>query len=87
LRNFRNMESFDLPVNYKGKELLFPANLRAFGYGYKIEVTINGQTILFEPDEERNWRGMVIEVEGNMPQAPDKELLAAVVTSIEAILA
>ena len=51
--------SFELPVQYKGKELLFPANLVSFGYSYQIKVDIEGEIILFERDEERNLRAVL----------------------------
>ena len=52
-------EPFDLPVTYKGEELLFPFELLMLGYTHKFQVEVNGQTILFEPDEERNDRAVV----------------------------
>ena len=52
-------ESFDIPVVYKGHELLFKGELLAYGYSYKIQVEVNGYIILFEPDEERNFRATI----------------------------
>jgi len=52
-------EGFELPVPYNGKDLFFPARLIQFGYTYKIEVDINGTTVSFERDEERNWRALL----------------------------
>ena len=54
-------EGFELPVVYKGKELLLPAKINRFGYSYKIEVEVSGTLIFFEKDEERNWRALINE--------------------------
>lgn len=51
-------EDFELPVSFKGKEWLFPARLIHFGYGYKLEVEVEGVLLVFERDEERNWRAI-----------------------------
>lgn len=50
---------FEIPVVYKGEEIMFPAKLLAYGYTHKIEVDINGTTIFYEPDEERNYRALI----------------------------
>lgn len=52
-------DHFELPVYYKNKEQLFPAEFQRAGYSYKIQVDVYGQLIMFEPDEERNWRALV----------------------------
>jgi len=52
-------EGFELPVMFKGEELLLAAKLIRFGYSYRIEVEVNGAVVSFERDEERNWRALV----------------------------
>ena len=52
-------DPFELPVDFKGKEMLFPAELLPMGYTHKIKVTIEGIEILFEPDEKRNYRAVM----------------------------
>ena len=52
-------KSFEIPVVYKGQELLFKGELLVYGYSYKIQVEVNGSLILFEPDEERNFRATI----------------------------
>jgi len=47
-------EPFDLPVNYKGDALLFPAQLKQHGYTHRFIVNVYGQDVYFEPDEEVN---------------------------------
>ena len=47
-------DTFDIPVTYNGKELLFKSRLLILGYTHKISVDVNGTEVLYEPDEERN---------------------------------
>ncbi|MBD0331192.1 MAG: hypothetical protein ICV66_00910 [Chitinophagaceae bacterium] len=77
-------EPFELPVTYKSKELLFPALLLMLGYTHKFQVQVNGLEVLFEPDEERNYRA-VIEPEQVKSSKIDVELLKAIAGAIEAI--
>ena len=52
-------ETFTLVVNYKGKEYQVEGELRIFGYTHKIAINFEGREILFEPDEERNYRAVM----------------------------
>ena len=79
--SFVLMTEFELPVNYNGKELLFPANLLQFGYSYKIEVVINGTKVSFERDEERNWRALVDA--GTINANINSDFLTAIAKSLE----
>ncbi len=78
-------EPFEIPVIYKGKELSFPAKLLKLGYTHKIHVDVNGQDILFEPDEERNYRA-IVDPEKLGSNQIDFELLKAISQAIEAIV-
>jgi RNase P/RNase MRP subunit p29 len=52
-------EEFELPIEYKGEEQMFNAKLIVTGYTHKFSVEVDGQSILFEPDEERNYRAVI----------------------------
>jgi len=52
-------EEFELPVKYKGEEQMLNAKLIVTGYKHKFCVDVNGQNIIFEPDEERNYRAVI----------------------------
>ncbi len=84
--NYLMPESFDIPVTHAGKEYSFPAVLHQYGYSFKIEVDVNGVSILFEPDEERNWRAQMPPEMGSQRNAPDVSLLKAISESIDNIL-
>ena len=63
-------DPFNLPVTYKGTELGFPAQLLQLGYLHKFQVDVNGQMVMFEPDEDRNYRAI-----GSLPgEVPRKYL-------------
>lgn len=51
--------SFDVTINYKNKDISFPAELISAGYSYKINLDVYGQIISFKPDEERNFRALM----------------------------
>ena len=77
-------ETFTLVINYKGKEYQVEGELRIFGYTHKIAINFEGREILFEPDEERNYRAVMPRYDGSMAeidielvQAISKELAAA----------
>jgi hypothetical protein len=79
-------EPFELPVSYKGKELLFTSQLLMLGYTHKFQVNVNGQEVLFEPDEERTYRAIVEPETQQSAKHMDIELLQAIADAIEAVI-
>jgi hypothetical protein len=79
-------EGFGIPVTYKGKELLFPANLVSFGWTHRIEVHVNGTKVSFERDENREWRALISPEDLDSHPNVDVQLLIAIGESIEEIL-
>ena len=51
--------SFNLYVPYKGEQREFQAKLIVYGYAHKFHVDVDGVGILFEPDEERQYRAVL----------------------------
>ncbi len=78
-------DDFTIPVSFYNKDYAFIARLRNYGYSYKIEVDIKDGTILFEPDEERNWRVMVSYEEATAGKKVDAELLKAIATALDGL--
>jgi hypothetical protein len=68
-------EEFELPVKYKGEEQMLNAKLIVTGYTHKFSVDIKGQIIVFEPDEERNYRKVIDYENLNTSATMHKELL------------
>ena len=79
-------DTFDIPVRYKGKDLLFPAQLQMLGYTHRITLEMHGQQIFLEPDEERNYRAILDPATMQAGTTVDVELLKEIVTAIETIV-
>ncbi len=77
---YTSEEPFELPVDYRGQEITLFGKLVQMGYTYKLFVEVEGQTIIFEPDEERNFR-VVSEMPG-MKTIP-VEMFQAIIASLE----
>lgn len=71
-------ESFELPVDFEGKELSFPAELITTGFTHKIKVTVEGIDIFFEPDEEKNYRATVGDIDREKASRLHKAILQAI---------
>ena len=52
-------ESFILTVHYNNTERHYVAELKVLGYTHKIVVNVDETKIIFEPDEERNYRAVL----------------------------
>jgi hypothetical protein len=77
---------FELPVEYKGKELLLPAELLRMGFTHKISVTVSGIDILFEPDEERNYRAVLAETDRDKISSLPTDLLQLICQTLDELL-
>lgn len=47
---------FGLPVTYKGEEHSFKDSLATFGYAYKFYIIVEGSELVFEKDDEGEYR-------------------------------
>jgi len=77
-------ESFTLVVNYQGKEYQLESELRVFGYTHKIAIKLEGKEILFERDEERNYRAVVPDYEGSKIEI-DIGLIQAITKELDVV--
>jgi hypothetical protein len=78
-------DEFDLPVLFRGEEKSFSARLLLYGYSYKIQVMVEDQAFLFEPDEERNWRALVDTEDRDKHKPVNVELLQSIAASLESL--
>ena len=78
-------EHFLLSVLYKDQEWQFESELRVFGYTHKIAVNVNGTEIIFEPDEEHNYRAVLPESDLKKTNL-DSQLLKTIAEELEANL-
>jgi hypothetical protein len=86
LKCIRMDEPFDIPVLYRGQELLFPARLLVLGYVHKFEVTVEGQQIFFELDNNGEYRALMDLASQQEAKKLDVELFKAIADSIQSIL-
>ena len=78
-------DTLEIPVIYKGQELCFPARFLLTGYTRKIQVEVDGQLIMFEPDEEINYRAVLDSAQlekGTKLDIPLLQSIAAVINSV-----
>jgi hypothetical protein len=75
-------ESFTITVSWKNQDRQFEAELRMLGYTYKIAVMVDGTEVIFEPDEERNFRAMV-PADTELRKTPPAALLEAIAGELE----
>lgn len=78
-------ETFDLPVWYNGKEIMLPAELQPWGYSHRITVYIENFPFMFEPDEEKNYRAIIIEQDRKKAEKIDQQLLQAIAETLHVL--
>lgn len=76
----------EIPVTYKGEELSFQAKLILSGYTHKIQVAVNEQQVVFEPDEERNYRVLIDQSQLEKGVQLDVALLQAIAQVLDEIV-
>ena len=76
-------DDFDLPVIYKGAEVLLKTRLLQSGYEHRFDVEVNEQNILFEPDEERAYRALVAPHLADKMKRDDLDLIRAAAEALE----
>jgi len=78
-------EPFIITVLVGRKGYAFEARLATVGYTHKFYVTINGIEVIYEPDEERNYSAMLVDINQGHLQDCDTELIIAVGDKIQYI--
>ena len=76
-------DRFELIILYKEKEIILPVTLLNYGYSYKLEVDINDTKVLFEPDEERNWRALISYEDLQLNKHLEADLLNAIAVELD----
>jgi len=71
-------EQLVLPVTYKGKELSFPLKIVPQGYVYRFVVQIDNAEVIFEKDDEGEYRAILNKPDEHQGKLPDQELLIAI---------
>jgi hypothetical protein len=79
------MDSFELPVAYKGQELSFRARLVTTGFAPRFVVLVNEVEITFERDDNGEFRALLPYANEYSDHLLEKALLQAIHASIVAI--
>ena len=73
-------DSTEIEIDFRGVLLKLPVSLLPYGYSFRIIVSYLENEIIFEPDEERNFRAIQSNENSN---TPEPELLAAIASELE----
>lgn len=76
-------ESFSISICYQHAEYTFESRIRWMGYIHKIEVDVLGTIVHFEPDEERNYRAVLVNPHEETAKELKPGLLEAIATYLE----
>ena len=71
-------EQLTLPVTYKGKELSFPLKIVPQGYVYRFIVQIDDAEVIYERDDEGEYRAIISKPDEYRAKLPERELLEAI---------
>lgn len=76
-------ETLELCVEHGGELKCFPAVFSQYGFSYRITIDIKGTVVIFEPDEEREWRARI---EDGTPTKEATELIPLVAEKLKELL-
>jgi hypothetical protein len=79
-------EPFTISIFYQGDEYEYDARLVTLGYTHKFFVIINGMEVIYEPDDERNYRAILKDADLSKIKDSDVELIKAVGDKIQLLL-
>ncbi|WP_114792581.1 hypothetical protein U0035_02405 [Niabella yanshanensis] len=72
---------FELPLKYREEDRMLKGRLVTFAYSYKFYIIIDGKELVFERDDEHNFR--VVATESHHENMIDRELLAHIIEALE----
>lgn len=72
---------FELPVTVNGEKQSFKGRLATFGYVYKFYIIVDGQELVFEKDDEQQYR--VLSEEGTRARAIDPDLIQLIINALD----
>jgi hypothetical protein len=78
------MDTLEIPVTYKDKDLCLKAHVVRFGYVHHIVVDLAGNQITIERDEEGNYRALG-DVEKLKDSKVDVDLIKAVIAVLQSL--
>ncbi len=78
-------DEFNIDLELDGRQYSFSVKLAKSGYSFKFHVLIDGIDVVYEPDEERNYRAILNESDSASIKRNTVVLIKAVGEKIESI--
>ncbi|MCF2506829.1 hypothetical protein L0663_25790 [Dyadobacter sp. CY107] len=75
-------ETMMLPVEHRGTAYEFPLTIVTLGYTYQLHVQIEGKTLIFEMDDQHQYR--VLSQAGDVKEV-NKSLVEAIVSTLQSL--
>lgn len=75
-------ESFLLPLSHNGEEWNLEAEFQPRGFSYVIQVTVGNQPVIFERDEENNFRAVFTNSNLSDLPKPDPAFLSSIAETL-----
>lgn len=79
------MDSPELEIEYKGQHYNLPVSVHPYGYSYRIHVLYQGMDLVFEPDEEQQFRAIKLPEHDEALQ-PDMTFLSLLASALHEAL-
>jgi hypothetical protein len=77
------MDELVLPITFGGEDIELPLKMYTYGYTFRVEVLIGETSVVFEPDEEGNYRALVDGGQIETNKTLSKGLLQAIAEALE----
>jgi hypothetical protein len=79
-------DAFLIEFEHDNKTYSFEAAIVWMGFQHRIQVLIDGTLVHFEPDEERNYRAILHQDQGDISKLVTPDLLETIAHYLEASL-
>jgi hypothetical protein len=76
-------QTVEIPVDIRGVERTFTAQVQAWRYGLRFLVDVDGVEVTLEKDDAGEFRALL--PEGFAGKAPDKAVIGAIVDVLQAL--
>jgi hypothetical protein len=77
------MNKVTIPVEYRGEERSFDAEVQVWQYGHRFLVPVDGVDLVFERDDSGEYRAIV--PEGHAGKLPDRGWVQAIAAVLDAL--
>ena len=76
-------QTVEIPVEIRGEERTYTAQVQAWRYGLRFLVDVDGVAVTLERDDAGEFRAIL--PEGHAGKLPEKEVVAAIIEVLQAI--